>query len=133
MRGETERAAQYVLVLLLGVLTALWGAFLVPLRVAGVPVPVAVVVAAVANVVLGTAGGRLYGRLGAALPGVVWFAVVATLQSRTAEGDLVVPGSATGLALLLVGTVCATVPVGLTSPRARPGRHTPGDDRPAGR
>ena len=114
---EAGRSAAYALVLVLSLLTALWGAFLVPLRVAGVPVPAAVVLACAANLVLGSAGGRLYGRLGAALPGVLWFAVVAVLQGRRPEGDLVVPGSVTGLALLLLGSICAAVPVGL-SPRA---------------
>lgn len=113
MKDEAGRIASYALVLVLAVLCALWGAFLVPLRVLGVPVPAAVVLACAANVALGTAGARLYGRLGAALPGVVWFAVVAVLQGRRPEGDLVVVGSLTGLSLLLLGSVCAVVPVAL--------------------
>ena len=117
MREEAARSAAYALVLVLALLTALWGAFLVPLRVGGVPVPAAVLVACVANVALGTAGGRLYGRLGAAVPGLLWFAVVAVLQGRRPEGDLVVTGSLTGLAFLLLGSICAAVPVGV-SPRA---------------
>ncbi len=117
---ELRRSGTLALVLVLALLTALWGAFLVPLRAFGVPVPVAVVVAVAANLVLGSAGGRLYGRLGAALPGVLWFAIVATLQSRRPEGDLVVVGSATGLAFLLLGSVAAAVPVGLAGRAARP-------------
>lgn len=124
MRQEAERAASYALVVVLSLLTAVWGAFLVPLRVAGVPLPVAVVVAAGANVALGLAGGRLYGRLGAAVPGVLWFAIAAALQARRPEGDLVVTGSVTGLLFLLIGSICAAVPVGTTPPaggRARAG------------
>ena len=119
--GEVERSGSYALVLLLALLTALWGAFLVPLRVAGVPVPASVLLAVVANVVLGTAGGRLHGRLGAALPGLLWFAVAATLQARRPEGDLVVTGSLTGLLFLLLGAVAAAVPVGTTLSRPRRG------------
>lgn len=110
---ELRRGSTYALVLLLAVLCAVWGAFLVPLRVDGVAVPVAVLLSGTANVLLGLEGGRLYGRLGAAVPGVLWFAVVATFQSRRPEGDLVIVGSATGLALLLLGAVCAAVPVGI--------------------
>ncbi|MCW2607739.1 MAG: hypothetical protein JWO60_2432 [Frankiales bacterium] len=116
MKDEAGRIASYALVLVLSVLCAVWGAFLVPLRVLGVPLPASVALACVANVVLGTAGARLYGRLGAALPGAVWFAVVAVLQGRRAEGDLVVTGSLTGLSLLLLGSVCAVVPVALAVP-----------------
>ena len=118
--GELRRSATFTVVLVLALLTALWGAFLVPLRVLGVPLPVAVVVAVVANVVLGTVGGRLYGRLGAALPGVLWFAVVAVLQGRRPEGDLVVVGSVTGLAFLLLGSIAAAVPVGMARGPAPP-------------
>lgn len=125
MTQGTERAAAFALVLVLSLLTALWGAFLVPLRVGGVPVPVAVVLAAVANVALGRAGGRLYGRVGAALPGVLWFVVVAALQIRRPEGDLVVPGSLPGLLFLLLGSISAAVPVGSTPPR----RTTPSGER----
>ncbi len=119
MKDEAGRVAGYALVLVLALLCAVWAAFLVPLRVAGVAVPVAVAIAVGMNVVLGTAGARLYGRLGAALPGGIWFAVVAALQSRTAEGDLVVTGSLTGLALLLLGTVAAVVPVAMAVPGPR--------------
>jgi hypothetical protein len=77
-----------------------------------VPLPVSVLLAGLGNLVLGVAGARAYGRTGAALPGVLWFCVVAALQARRPEGDLVVPGTVVGLALLLVGSVCAAVPVG---------------------
>ena len=108
---ELERVGTFALVLVLALLCALWSAFLVPLRIAGVPVPLAVVVACVANLVLGRAGGRLYGKPGALVPGLVWFAVVAVLQGRRPEGDLVVTGGVTGLLLLLLGSTCAAVPV----------------------
>lgn len=119
MGREARRGGAFLLVLVLALLTALWGSFLVPLRIASVVLPVSVVLACGANVVLGTAGGRLYGRLGAALPGLVWFCVVATFQARRPEGDLVVPGSLTGYAFLLLGSICAAVPIGTTPGRRR--------------
>ena len=125
MKQQAGRAAVYALVLLLSLLTALWGSFLVPLRVGGVPVPVAVVLAVVANLVLGTQAGRLYGRTGAALPGVVWFAIAGTLQARRPEGDLIVVGTLTGYAFLLLGSIATAVPVGLTPGARRPAAATP--------
>ena len=109
--SDVERVGTFALVVVLALLCALWSAFLVPLRVAGVPVPLAVVLACAANLVLGRAGGRLYGKPGALVPGLLWFAVVAVLQGRRPEGDLVVTGGATGLLLLLLGSTCAAVPV----------------------
>ena len=41
--SEVERVGGFALVLLLALLCALWSAFLVPLRVAGVPVPAAAI------------------------------------------------------------------------------------------
>ena len=103
--GAAARTAAYALVLALTVLLALWGAFLVPFRVSGTLVPVSWLLALAGNVVLGTAGGRLYGRAGAVVPMLLWLVVALTLGSRRAEGDLVVPGSTTGLVFLLVGAV----------------------------
>ena len=103
--GAAARTAAYALVLALTVLLALWGAFLVPFRVSGTLVPVSWLLAVAGNVVLGTAGGRLYGRAGAVVPMLLWLVVALTLGSRRAEGDLVVPGSTTGLVFLLVGAV----------------------------
>lgn len=119
MTEQLGRAGSYALVLLLSLLTAVWEAFLVPLRAGPVPLPVCVLLACAGNIALGTAGARAYGRYGAALPGVLWFCVVATLQSRRPEGDLVVTGSWTGLSLLLLGTISAAVPIGLAAPPAR--------------
>lgn len=111
--GRGGTAAAYALVLLLSVLLALWGAFLVPLRVGGTLVPVSWVVALVGNVVLGSIGGRLLGKLGAVVPVLLWLAVAFTLGSRRAEGDLVVPGSTPGLVFLLAGAVGGAVAYGV--------------------
>lgn len=113
------RAACFALVLLLTVLLAVWGAFLVPLRVGGVPAPVGLVLA-LATVPLGVAGGRVLGsRLGAALPGAVWLLVGVVLGSRRSEGDLVVTGGTLGLLFLLLGTLGAAVTAGAWRPAHR--------------
>lgn len=115
-RGLTY--ASYALVLLLALLLAVWGAFLVPLRIGGVPVPIAWAVAVVGNGLLGWVGGRLLGHLGAAGPGIVWLAVALTFGSQRAEGDLVVPGTVTGLGFLVAGAIASAVAYGAV-PRSR--------------
>lgn len=120
------RAGPYLLVLVLAVLLAVWGAFLVPLRIGGVPAPVGVALA-LATVPLALAGGRLTGsRLGAAGPYVLWLLTTVALSSRRPEGDLVIVGGGSlgrlGLAFILVGMIGGGVAVALAgaSPR-RPG------------
>ncbi len=121
MPSETvSRAGRFALVLLLTVLLAVWGAFLVPLRIGGVPVPVGLLLA-LSTVPLGLAGGRaLDSRLGVALPGVLWLLVGVTLGSRRSEGDIVVTGGTLGLLFLLLGTLGASVTAGLWRPARRP-------------
>jgi hypothetical protein len=109
---RVERGWAYALVLLLTVLLALWGAFLVPFRVGGVLVPVSLVIAVVGNVLVGRAGARVAGSTGAVVPGLLWVAVTLVLSSRRAEGDVVVPGDAVGLAFLLTGALASAVAYG---------------------
>ena len=116
-----SRAGRFALVLLLTVLLAVWGAFLVPLRIGGVPVPVGLLLA-LAPVPLGLAGGRaLDSRLGVVVPGALWLLVGVTLGTRRSEGDLVVTGGPLGLLFLLLGTLGAAMTAGLW----RPARHAP--------
>lgn len=92
-----------------GGLLAVVTAFYVPTR------PVALGVVAVV-VLLGPyahlLGRALRSPAAGALPSVVWLVVTMTLASTRAEGDLVVTGSASGLAYLLLGTVSAAVGMG---------------------
>jgi hypothetical protein len=118
--GRALTYTSYSLVLLLALLLAVWGAFLVPLRVGGVPVPVSWVIAVVGNGLLGWVGGRLLGRLGAAGPGVVWLFVALAFGSQRAEGDLVVPGTSVGLVFLVAGAIASAVAYGAV-PRSRGG------------
>lgn len=115
--GPAAGGAAYGLVVVLAVLLAVWGCFLVPLRVGGVPVPLACVVALAGNALLGRAGAGLFGRAGAAGPGIVWLAVVLVLSSPRTEGDLVVPSTSVGLAFLVVGTLTSAVAFGLAGGR----------------
>ena len=104
-----SRTLAYGLVLVLTVELAGWGAFLVPFRVGGSLVPVSWLIVLVGNVAVGYAGGRLAGKTGALVPGLLWLVLAFTLGSTRAEGDLVVPGSTVGMGFLLVGTLASAV------------------------
>ena len=109
---RVERSWATALVLLLTVLLALWGAFLVPFRVGGTLVPVSLVIAVVGNVLVGRAASRLAGSTGALLTGVLWVGLTLVLSSRRAEGDVVVPGSTVGMGFLLAGALASAVAYG---------------------
>jgi hypothetical protein len=110
-RGWTsgQRTWAYALLVLLSVLLALWGAFLVPFRVGATLVPVSWAVAVVGNLALGRAGARLAGTSGAVLPGALWLLLAVVLSSQRSEGDLVVPGTTVGLVFLLSGAAASAV------------------------
>jgi hypothetical protein len=110
--STAERGWAYVLLLLLTVLLALWGAFLVPFRVGGTLVPVSLAIAVVGNVLVGRAASRLAGSTGALATGALWVGVTLVLSSRRAEGDVVVPGSAVGLGFLVAGALASAVAYG---------------------
>ncbi len=120
----SQRRASLGLVLALTVLLALWGAFLVPFRVAGVLVPVSWVLAVVGNVALARAAGRLAGRTGALVVGLLWVVLVLVLSVRRAEGDVVVAGTWVGSGFLLVGAGTSAIAYGVAAgsrtPRERP-------------
>lgn len=114
----------YAVVVLLTVLLTLWGAFLVPFRVGSVLVPVSWLVVGGGNAALVSAGGRLAGRLGAALPAMVWLALALVLVGPRTEGDLVVPTAYAGVGLvglgyLLVGALAGAVSYSAFSARQR--------------
>ncbi|MDP9496828.1 MAG: DUF6113 family protein [Actinomycetota bacterium] len=121
---RSARAISYALLLVLTLLSAVWGAFLVPLRVGGTPVPLGLLLA-LAPVPLCLAGGRLLQRrAGAAVPGGLWVATALALGSQRREGDLVVTGGALGIAFLTVGALAAAAAIG----GWRPARAAHGDD-----
>jgi hypothetical protein len=136
-RRPAERMAGGLLTLVVAVWMALVEVFWLPLRVGGVLLPVSVVAAVVANLLLPQLALRLSGsRLVAALTGVAWLVVVVAAMIRRPEGDLIITGGgATGvvnLAFLLLGVLAAAFAVGraLGGPRRPP---VSPDDVPARR
>jgi hypothetical protein len=100
------RVAAGVLISVFAVGLALVEAFLVPLRVGTVPMPVSVLLAVAGNVGLTKLAVRQTGSivLGVLQP-ILWLLVIVVLSVPRAEGDLIVPGSATGLVFLFAGAV----------------------------
>ena len=100
--------------MLTAVVLGLVGAFLVPLRIGDVPVPVSPVLAVVGNVALGVAAGRAAAsRLGSVAAGLGWFGVVGIAAVPGPGGDIVLPASPTAYAFLALGALAAAVPIGL--------------------
>jgi hypothetical protein len=89
----------------LGTVLALYGAFLLPLRVNDVRVPVSLVLALVGNPALVWFAAAVTGRrLAGLLPALAWCVVYLTAASRTAEGDLLLTSTNwVGLVTLVVG------------------------------
>ncbi|WP_204263818.1 hypothetical protein [Geodermatophilus normandii] len=123
-----SRVVSLVLAALATVLVAGWLAlvevFWLPLRVAGVLVPLSVLVAVVGNYLLVVGALWLTGsRVVAVLPALVWLVVAVSATTRRPEGDLVAVGSgglgAVTLAFLGLGVVAAAFAVGrvLAAPR----------------
>ena len=106
----------------LGLALGIVGAFLVPLRVGTVMLPVSPVLAVVGNIAVGVLGARAAGsRAGAVVPGAAWLIAVLALGSARPEGDVILPGGggegAVALAFIGLGAVAAAVGVGLGAPR----------------
>lgn len=96
-----------------GGLVGVLGAFLVPVRLGPVPVPLGAGVALVGNSVVGLAAARSAGGAGAAAAGLGWLAVVAALSVPGPGGDLVLPRTATAYAFLVVGALVSAATTGL--------------------
>ncbi len=127
LRRGLARAGSAIAVVVAAAWLALVEVFWLPLRVAGVLVPVSVVAAVVGNLMLVALALRLTGsRLIAVLPALVWLTVAVGAMVRRPEGDLIlIGGGALGLvnlAFLLLGVTAAAFAVGRTlgGPRRRP-------------
>lgn len=120
--GRVETVGGYALVLALAVLLAVWGVFLVPLRIAGFPAPLSLVLAVAGNAVLGRLAGQHLGRAAAGLAGVVWLVVVLQFFVVRDEGDYVVHGSSsislTGVAFLFLGAITSALTFNAVSRRS---------------
>jgi hypothetical protein len=100
------RVAAGVLVAAVAVGLALVEAFLVPLRVGTVPLPICVPLAMAGNVVLAKLAARQTGSAAwAVMPPVLWLLVIVVLSLPRPEGDLIVPGTLIGLVFLFAGAV----------------------------
>lgn len=93
------------------VLTALLEAFLVPLRLGGIRIPLSLLLAVACTILLMLFARAATGnRFVALLPGVVWFVVTIVLSGQTSAGDTVLVGNDwMPMALLLVGAAAVTV------------------------
>src|SRR6478672_12950303 len=130
--SRTRLVAGGVLVLVLALWMAVVEVFWLPLRIGGVLVPLSVVAAVAANLLMPRLGLRLSGsRLVAGLTGVAWLVVVVAGMIRRPEGDLIITGGgATGvvnLGFLLCGVLAAAFAVG----RALGGPRPPVTRKPA--
>jgi hypothetical protein len=122
------RVVGTVLALLVAMELTLVECYLVPLRIGSVPLPVSIPLAVVGNVLAARLTARISGvRALAALPSVLWLVTVLVLAAPRAEGDLVVPGSLTGLVFLFAGSVAGAYGAATAPTRRRP----PPPDRPA--
>lgn len=102
---------------LAGAVLAVYGAFLVPLRLGVTPAPVSPVLAVVGNLVLCLGGARAEGSRWGALAGAAgWAATALTLSAARPEGDVIVTGGTTGTLFLLLGALTAAVAVGIGPP-----------------
>ena len=100
------RIAAGVLISVFSVGLALVEAFLVPLRVGTVPLPLCALLAVVGNAGLTKLAVRQTGSIvWGVLQPVLWLLVIVVLSVPRAEGDLIVPGTAIGLVFLFAGAV----------------------------
>jgi len=107
-----DRVLGGVLVGLVAALLALLECFYVNLRIGATPVPLAQVVAALANLALPFVMYRVTGRRGlAVIPGLIWIVIALILAARGPGGDVVVPGNWQGILLLLAGAGAAVISI----------------------
>jgi len=96
-------ALALTVVVVLAVLLTAWAAFLVPVRVRDVAVPVWLVPLGVLLAIC-RAAARTAGRTAVLVPAMVWLGLSwLALGTVRAEGDLVVPGTAPGYGYLVGG------------------------------
>jgi len=120
------RFPSYAVIVVLAVELAVWESFLVPARPLGLALPLSAVAALVGNLLLCRAGARVLGRpAGAVAPALCWLLIALGLSLNGPLGDLVVPGTLSGVLFLLAGVTGAAVGVGSNrAPRATPGANT---------
>jgi hypothetical protein len=111
-------------------LTAVLSAFLVPLRIGTVAVPLSVLIVIVGNAAAVRFAYRATGRkLAMAAPAMGWLVTTMPFTVRRAEGDLVISDGWTGLAVLFCGSLALAVSAYLVIV-APPAAATPPEGRP---
>jgi len=114
-RGRTaETVGRGLTVVVVAAWLALVEVFWLPLRVAGILIPLSVVAAVAGNLLLPPVAHRWSGsRVVGLLPGVVWLGIALAAMVRRPEGDLILTGGGAigvvNLVFLLVGTLAAAV------------------------
>jgi hypothetical protein len=140
MRAWGERLCWGLVSVVVAAWLALVEVFWLPLRIAGVLVPLSIAVAVVGNLMLPAAALRLSGsRLVAVLPAVSWLVIAIAAMLRRPEGDLILTGvgalGVVNLAFLMIGVLAAAFSVGRVLGGPRPARVRPDEVRapdPAG-
>ena len=112
--------AAYAALGLLGALFGLIGSFAQSWSYGPVPVA-AIVLVALVFVMVRLAGLGMGGRLGAAVPAVLWSLVAFLMTLRRPEGDLIVSGSLAGYVFVAGGMLAAVAGVMLVPPARPPG------------
>lgn len=112
--------AAYVVLGLLGAVFGAVGSFVQNWTAGKVPVAAIVLVVLVFCMVR-LAGLGMGGRLGAAIPAVMWALVAFVMSMRRAEGDLIVPGTTAGYVYIIGGMLAAVAGVMLVPPARPPG------------
>jgi hypothetical protein len=125
MSSWVRRVGWALTAVVVGAWAALVEVFWLPLRVGGVLIPLSVVVAVVANLLIPGAVLRYSGsRLAAVLPAVTWLVVAVAGMIRRPEGDLVMTGigaaGVVNLAFLGLGVLAAAFSVGRVLGGGRP-------------
>ncbi len=131
----------HALLVALGLLLAIYGAFLVPRgpRAGGHVLSVGVAIALVGNALAGWLGGCAAGRLGGVSPFAGWLIGVLALSASRPSGSVVLPGSgdleADVIAFNIVGALSGAVVAaamtgrGVTGRRRRPSSSGPPGSR----
>jgi hypothetical protein len=125
-----RRVGGGAVVLVLAVWISLVEVFWLPLRIGGVLIPLSVLAAVVANLLLPPFAVRVSGsRLVAGLTAVAWLVVVVAGMIRRPEGDLLIIGGGTtgviNLGFLLCGVLAAAFSVGRALGGPRPAVRAP--------
>ncbi|QKG21809.1 DUF6113 family protein [Actinomadura verrucosospora] len=114
-RGESPltavvSGAAYAALALLGGVFGLVGSYAQQWTAGKVPVT-SIVLVLLVYAMARLAGWGMGGKIGAAVPAVVWGVVVIVMSMQRAEGDLVVPGTLAGYVYIVGGMVAAGIAV----------------------